>query len=159
MKILIVYATKSGTTEDCAKEIKKELNQDVDLINLNSKYVNNINNYDVIIIGTPIYAGNINSKVKSFCTRNIEKLKSKNLYFYTCGLSTDEEAFKYLSNSISKELIDKSKKISHFGGELRPEKLGIFLGFIASKMLESSKEKYKVNASKITSFVNTVLNS
>lgn len=61
MNTLIIYASKTGTTEKCANQINRQLK--------NSKMVNileqneDINRYNLIIIGTPIRMGMIDKKI------------------------------------------------------------------------------------------------
>ena len=52
MKTLIVYASKTGTTEKCAGKIGQNL-KDATIINLSARQNEDINKYDKIIIGTP----------------------------------------------------------------------------------------------------------
>ncbi len=84
MKTLIVYASKTGTTEKCAKEINRQL-KDSKIVNIS--YQNEqIKNYDLIIIGSPIRMGRIDKKIKKFLLNNIEILKLKTVaYFICCG--------------------------------------------------------------------------
>ena len=64
MKTLIIYASKTGTTEKCAKEINRQLKDSkiVNILNQNE----DINKYDLIVIGTPIRMGMIDKKIKKF---------------------------------------------------------------------------------------------
>ena len=69
MKTLIIYASKTGTTEKCAKEINRQL-KDSKVINiLNQK--EDINRYDLIVVGTPVRMGMINKEIKKFLISNI----------------------------------------------------------------------------------------
>lgn len=61
MKTLIVYASKTGTTERCAGILGPNL-KDVTIINLTVAQNEDINKYDLIIIGTPIRMGMIHKK-------------------------------------------------------------------------------------------------
>ena len=64
MNTLIVYSSKYGCTEKCAKLIKQELNDPADLINLKNINIKDINlsKYDKVIIGGPIYIGKIQKR-------------------------------------------------------------------------------------------------
>lgn len=159
MKVLIVYGTKSGTTEKCVNELKKELNQEVELINLKKNNKINLNDYSFVVIGTPIYAGMIDSKVVKFCKNNEEILKNMDIAFYTCGLGDDNESLEALRKKISVFLLDKAKIISNFHGELHPENQGFFLRGITKVMLKTAKEKYVINYSKIKDFASKIKNS
>lgn len=62
MKTLIIYASKTGTTEKCAQEINRQIKMSkmVNILNQNE----NISGYDLIIVGTPIRMGMIDKKNK-----------------------------------------------------------------------------------------------
>ena len=54
-----------------------------------------INKYDLIIIGTPIRMGMIDKKIKKFLISNIETLKSKKVaYFICCGFNENYKIIK-----------------------------------------------------------------
>ena len=40
--------------------------------------------YDDIIIGFPVWAGNITPPVRNFVSENVEFLKNKNIYTFAC---------------------------------------------------------------------------
>lgn len=156
MKYAIIFNTKSGITEDCANEIKKGLKGEGDIINLSKKNKVNLDNYSLIVIGTPIYAGQINRKIKKLCIKNEEILRNKEIAFYTCGLSKDEDAYNYLIKSIPINLKEKAIIISHFGGELRPNKLRFPFNIIAKKIMQNSNETYKINKDNIDKYINGI---
>ena len=98
MKTLIIYASKTGTTEKCAKEINRQLKDSkiVNILNQNE----DINEYDLIIIGTPIRMGMIDKKIRKFLISNIEKLKSKKVaYFICCGFNENYQKYYEQNNT------------------------------------------------------------
>ena len=87
MRILIVYASKTGTTERCAGILGQNL-KDVTIINLIAAQNEDIDKYDLIIIGSPIRMGMIDKRVKDFISKNFELLKNKKVaYFICCGFN------------------------------------------------------------------------
>ena len=82
-KALIMYSSKYGTTKQYAEWIAAELNGDiVDVGNVNR---NNLKNYDTIVLGSGLYAGNI--KGINHIINNFEDVKNKKLVLFTCGLA------------------------------------------------------------------------
>ena len=75
LKTLIVYATKTGITEKCAKTINKKI-QDSTLVNIQKEKVD-MRDYDFIIVGSPIRMGMIDKKIKAFLQKNRQYLKTK----------------------------------------------------------------------------------
>lgn len=140
MNTLIIYASKTGTTEKCANEINRKLKNSkmVNILNLNE----DINGYDLIVIGTPIRMGMIDKKIKRFLIRNIETLKSKKVaYFICCGFN--ENWKNYYEQNITKDLLDNAIIYDTFGGEMEKQKqkgFDKFITKIVSKNIDKSKE-------------------
>ena len=139
MNTLIIYASKTGTTEKCANKINRQLK--------NSKMVNilnqdeDINRYDLIIIGTPIRMGMIDKKIKKLLISNIEALKSKKVaYFICCGFNENWKS--YYEQNIPKDLLDNAIIYDTFGGEIDIQKQKGFDKFI-TKMVSKNIDKNK----------------
>ena len=125
MKTLIVYASKTGTTEKCAGIIGQNL-KDAPIINLSARQNEDINKYDKIIIGTPIRMGMIHKKVKEFINKNAEILKNKKVaYFICCGFV--ENYRQYFEQNIPKKLLSQAITYDTLGGEMILEKQKIKL--------------------------------
>jgi menaquinone-dependent protoporphyrinogen IX oxidase len=82
-KVLIMYYSKYGTTKKYAEWIAKELKGDI--FDINNMKQNILVNYDIIILGSGLYAGKINGI--NILLRNYETLKEKKLIIFTCGLA------------------------------------------------------------------------
>lgn len=139
MKTLIIYASKTGTTEKCAKELNRQLkdSKTVNILNQNE----DITKYDLIVVGTPIRMGMIDKNIKTFLSSNIETLKSKKAaYFICCGFN--ENWKQYYEQNFSKELLDNAIMYDTFGGEMNLEKQKGFDKFIV-KMVSRSIDKDK----------------
>ena len=135
MKILIVYASKTGTTEKCVGILGQNF-KDVTIINLTAIQNEDINKYDLIIIGSPIRMGMIHKKVKEFINKNTEILKNKKVaYFICCGFAENYQ--QYFEQNISKQLLEKAITYDTFGGEMILEKQKGFDKFIV-KMVSKS---------------------
>ena len=79
MKTLIAYSTKHGCTEKTSKELKEYLGGDVTLVNLKTEPNPEFDKFDRVIIGGSIHAGQVQKRVKEFCLKNSNELKSKEL--------------------------------------------------------------------------------
>lgn len=152
MKKIIVYASKTGTTEKCANIIAKNV-KDIEIVNWEKQIVD-INQYDLVIIGTPIRMGMIHKKIKQFINNNSELLKTKKLaYFICCGFN--ENWKQYYEQNIPKELLDKGIIYTTFGGELNLEKQKGFDKFVikmVSKNIDENR-KIEIDQSSIESFI------
>ena len=139
MNTLIIYASKTGTTEKCAKQINRQIKDSkmVNILNQNE----DINIYDLIVIGTPIRMGMIDKKIKKILISNIEILKTKKVaYFICCGFNENYKS--YYEQNIPKDLLDSAIIYDTFGGEMDIQKQKGFDKFI-TKMVSKNIDKNK----------------
>ena len=117
MKILVVYYSRTGTTKKIATAIASHVDCDLEEIGdvadrsglvgymksgkeASLKQLPDIKaqkkdpaDYDLVVIGTPIWAWDVASPVRTYLTRNAGKIK-KAAFFCTMGGSGDKGAFK-----------------------------------------------------------------
>lgn len=102
-----------------------------------------INQYDLIIIGSPIRMGMIDKRIKKFLLNNREKLKvKKTAYFICCGFH--ENWKKYYEENIPKDLLESAVVYDSFGGELDIEKQKGFDKWIIKMVSKSIEEDKKI---------------
>jgi flavodoxin len=83
MKILVAYFSTTGNTEKVAKAIKEGITgHEVDLLNIKGADPNSIGDYDLIFIGSGLFAFNISRKLPIFL-KKIPALPPKFAYYYT----------------------------------------------------------------------------
>jgi flavodoxin len=124
-KALIVFYSRTGTTRKVAEQIAKEIGADMEEIIDNKSrsgplgYVKagrdamkknltdiqtikkDIAKYDLVIIGTPIWAWAMTPAIRTFIKANKSKLKNV-AFFCTMGGSGDDKAFKEMQEIIGK---------------------------------------------------------
>jgi flavodoxin len=115
-KILIIFYSRTGVTKKIAEVIKRRLGaESEEIISLKNRQgaigyllsgleasrktlakikpaVINPADYDLVIIGTPIWAWNLSSPVRAYLTEQSGKFK-KVAFFCTMGGSGDDKAF------------------------------------------------------------------
>lgn len=124
MKTLVLYSSKTGNTKTAAKYIAKHI-KGASLVNFAEKQPN-IKNYDLIIVGSGVYFGKINNKLKKYLKENIDDLLEKKFALFFCCDKTTDKKIKYL--------IDKN-----FKGRLQDNAIDIVC---ASKNVETSNSYY-----------------
>ena len=107
MKTLVVFYSRDGNTRRAAEVIATILNADLDEIiderkrkgvlgflsagydatlgrTTNIKFTKNPSNYDLIIIGTPVWNGRVTPAVRTYILKNKDSMKEV-AFFATCG--------------------------------------------------------------------------
>ena len=128
MKILIAYASKHGATEGIAKAIgdafKKQRYQ-VDVLKVES--VKSLEDYDAILIGSGIYAGNWLKQAKIFIEKFGNDLKDLPVWLFSSGPVGDplkpQDNKAVNIDELIKNINIKEHKI--FAGKIDNSQLGI----------------------------------
>ncbi len=152
-KILVVYYSRTGTTRKVAEAVRGELGCDIEeIISIKNRSgvvgyffcgkeatlkktaeikptVENPADYDLVIIGTPVWAWNISSPTRAYLMQNIGKFK-KIAVFCTMGGLGDKKAFTEIENIcglkfiasltvLTKDVGNCDKSIKEFSKKIR----------------------------------------
>ena len=138
MKILIAYATKSGTTRICAEKLAELLPQhEVTLADLSKSADLRPADFDFTIVGGPIRMGRLHKSAKKFIESNTFE-PSRSAFFICCGL--DANAGEYFKKNFPATLLESSLVYTSLGGELKPDKQTRFDRFLLKAFIESNRE-------------------
>ncbi|MCY1722689.1 flavodoxin domain-containing protein [Prolixibacteraceae bacterium Z1-6] len=152
MKTLIVYSTTHGCTEKTASELKDFLEGKVHLVNLKNNQNPDITDFDKIIIGGSIHAGQIQKKVKEFCSKNITELQEKELGLFICCMEDGEKAQNQLLNAFPEALHKTAKTTAYFGGEFTFEKMNFIQKMIVKKVAHVNHNTSRIDHESIQHF-------
>ena len=119
----IIYDSLSGNTESLAKEIKS-IKKNAYYEKINDKLIEELLEYDIYYIGSPIIKGMCTDKIK----RLLQKIENKKIFLFITTGYKGEDYYELLTRRIL-EIIPKSNQI-----------LGIFL--CQGKMQDAVKERY-----------------
>ena len=145
MGILVTFYSRTGNTKKVAEEIAKELRADIDEIKdiknregivgfigagrdavfkKQTRIKNNLNpdDYGLIIIGTPIWAGTMVPAIRSYLVKN--NLKNKKVAFFCTAGNEQKKAFFEMEKLSSKPIAlvgirDKKVKNNKFQEEVK----------------------------------------
>ena len=154
MTTLIVYSTKYGCTEKCAKTLAEKLSGTTEMLNLRVGNVSDLTQYDKVVIGGSIYAGKIQKEVSDFCSHNLNVLKRKRIGLFICGM-LQEQAEPELHNSYPPELLAHAVAKEFFGGELKFKQLN-FVERLAVKMVSKADKIVPLDTTKDISAISDV---
>ena len=123
MKILIVYASESGTCRECADMLEHELyKHEVTKYDVTKvmDFTLSPSNFDACVVGGPVRFGKLHRDARKYIRKyKNELLAKKCAYFLACGYTDQYE--KYLKKSIPADLKAASVCCELFGGRLKPE--------------------------------------
>ncbi len=138
MKTAIIYSTTHGCTEKCADELSGHLDN-AELFNLKKKAPKNLADFDIIIIGGSIHAGQVQRRVKTFCEKNQSELNAHKLGLFLCCMEEGEKAQEQFDNAFPQTLREQAAATGLFGGEFDFDKMG-FLAKVIVKKVASVEE-------------------
>ena len=110
--ILIAYASKTGTTAECAAQLAALL-PGASLCDL-TKETPEIGRFDAVIVGGCVRMGALHKAAAGFLRENAPKLLGKPLGLFTCN---------GIRASVPAELLEHAVCIRSFGGRIEPERL------------------------------------
>lgn len=114
MRTLILYATKSGASKECAEQLTAEISDS--LICDMAKKIPDIKAFDAIIVGSGVRMGKFYKSAKNFIDKYTDLLLSKRTAFYLCNAYPDTLQ-KTIEKNIPNSLINSAACIKSFGGK------------------------------------------
>jgi menaquinone-dependent protoporphyrinogen oxidase len=85
-KVLVVYATKYGATEGIAQRIGKKIADTGFEVNVRTaEQVGDLAQYDAVILGSAVYAGQWRKEAADFLTQNEQSLSQKSVWLFSSG--------------------------------------------------------------------------
>ncbi len=133
-KVLVLYASKAGSTKEVAEFIGQEMTKSGAQVFVAEAEKNiDPSAYNAVIIGSPIYMGKWLSEARDYLKLHEKILKNKpTAIFFTCLSMSDpakkNEAEKYLAEE--KKLINPIL-VGKFAGKMDSSKLSFFYRMIA----------------------------
>jgi menaquinone-dependent protoporphyrinogen oxidase len=161
MKIAIVYASKYGTTESVVRSMAEKLlvSNQVQLFSLKDHTNPDINDFDWVILGSSIYAGQASKKMKSFCQKNESVLTQKKLGLFVCGMHIDAgHREKELKDAYPEGLWNKASVTSFLGGAFLFEKMNYIERLIIKKISKVDKTVHHILWNVVDEFVDVLQN-
>jgi flavodoxin len=144
MKTLVTYYSRTGNTKKVAEEMAKLLNADIDHIvdktdrkgakgwllsgrdatkkhKTEIKYEKDPKSYDLVVIGTPIWAFTVTPAIRTYLHDNAKKLK-KVAFFTTSGGMGIENTFEEMAKLSKKPIATLGLKLKTWSARLHLEK-------------------------------------
>ena len=145
MKTLILYSSKYGTTEKCAKLISNDLEGKTDIVNLINENCDDLSSYETILIGGAIYAGKLQGELKKFVEDNKVQLSDKNVGIFLCCKDEGEKVNEYLNLNFPKEILNKVFIKAHVGHAIDLDKMNFVERFLLKNIFKVKESYSKID--------------
>lgn len=139
MKTLILYGSTYGFTEQCAKTLAQKMGGQADLVNIGKNEQTNLAGYDAVVLGSSIYMGQVNKKLKDYMDRHVDELKAKKVGLFLCS-GLPENLEQNFTSNFPRQLLEVAVAREHFGGVLDKSKMS-FGHKMITNMMESATKK------------------
>jgi len=142
MATLIIYTTKTNATKDISHLIfhgLKDYENPIIIKNVKEVSAINLEDFQTIIIGAPMYMGYYPKKMREFIGKYLEILKKKSLFMFLVGIDPKLDVSKFLKQSFPQTFIKHLKMSIHVGGEVREENLTLFKRYVLKQVIKESK--------------------
>jgi menaquinone-dependent protoporphyrinogen oxidase len=151
LKTLIIYASKYGATAEIAKRIGDKINGS-SLYDIKGGNCPPLDGFDNIIIGSPLYVGNVRKEIKEFIAKNESILKGKKFALFLSGCEPNKGA-EYFKNNFPEGVLQAAKAAVFVGGLYDPKKSG-FLDKLLLKIAAKKSDYFEnIDGSKIDKLV------
>jgi len=146
MKILIAYSSGYGATEEVSEEIKNVILQknkwSVDVVPIDD--VNDIDDYDALIIGSSVRADKPLANVRDFFARYRHELPMKKVALFAVCLTANNDAGRekvkkeYLPQLTERYPKIKPIAVAAFGGKIDFDRLNSVMKTLMKRVLEKT---------------------
>jgi menaquinone-dependent protoporphyrinogen oxidase len=154
MKTLIIYTSSHGCTEKAVKELSQKLSGEISSMDLKNQTSFPLQEFDRIIIGGSIHAGQIQKRIRDFCSNNLVQLKSKEIGLFICCMFEAEIAREEIKNAFPEELHQMAKTEAIFGGEYNFDKMNFVEKMLVKKIAKVSESVSNLDYDSIDRFAN-----
>jgi menaquinone-dependent protoporphyrinogen oxidase len=159
MKTAIIFMSKHGTTAKISENIKTELvNDEVQIFNLKENKPNDLNKFEMIIIGGSIHAGSMHTKLRKFITSNMNILLSKKIALFLVCMDKTEKRTKQFNIAFPAELRKKSIANGFMGGEFCFDKMNFVEKAIIKKISGKSENVSELDEEALEDFIRKLIN-
>ena len=136
MKTLILYASKTGTTQDCARSLAQEI-PDSTLVDLCAQKPDP-SGYDQVIVGGSIRMGTLHVDARQYLEGAQSALMKKRLGVFICA-AYEEKAEQLFAANVPQALRAHAVECACFGGAIRMDRRRGFEKLIARMAMRATK--------------------
>jgi len=154
MKTLILYASTHGTSRKVAGMIAEKISNSESMVHdLKTGNLPNLDDFDKIILGGSIHAGQMQSAVKKFGSKYHDLLLKKPLGLFIVGMEKNPSNKKMeIENAFPETLRKHASMIQFAGGEFLFEKMNLLQRLIIKKISNIDQTVSSIDETAIAAF-------
>lgn len=156
MKTIIIYAPGCKCIEKISEQMKSFLGEKTAVVSLKKSISPVLKEYDRIIVGGSIKSGQIQKRIQSFCSENLNELLEKELGLFICTGEFGFTAQNQLEESFPEELLTISKASAAFGGTADTGRFSFLENMLKKKEVQIKKTSSKVDFEAVRAFSKTM---
>jgi len=158
MRTAIVYTSNHGTTEKVAQKIKERLGEEkAQRFNLKKDKNFDVSQFDRIIVGGSIHAGQIQKRVKQFLEKHAPELLQRKLGLFLCCMHEDE-AENQFNRAFPEDLRAHAISNKIMGGEFLFEKMNFVEKALIKKIAGVQESVSKIDENEVEQFIKELKN-
>ena len=146
MKILVAYRTRYGCTRRYARLLAEKLSGEVTVADLRREGRLSPAAFDLVLLGSPIFAGAVPSGVTRFCERHRAELLRVPVGLFICWLNEGQKAQAQLDSAFPDWLALHAFGRWALGGEIRLGSLRFFDRLLVRAMGQSAGDLSRFRA-------------
>jgi len=120
MKVLIVYSSKYGAAQWAVKEIASLLERDhgavTEVFNIRNSTPPSPKDFDCVVLGSSVYAGQMNKKLELWAESNQDAIVHKTLGLFVTALTRGDKAMSYLEAGFPPAILARACAKTETGG-------------------------------------------
>lgn len=153
MKTLILYGSRKGCTERCARKLKDELIRvgggHCEVADVKKARLRRVSEYDHLIIGSSIWAGKLHPAVRRFMRSYSRISPSQHLGLFLCSGKEEPD---YFTENFSRQVLERAEERRFFGGELSIEDFSPLMRYILRRKAGITESYRRIRDDEIQAF-------
>jgi menaquinone-dependent protoporphyrinogen oxidase len=129
LKTLLIFGTRYGATAGTSDEIAKILREqgfDVKIVNAKEEKINDISEYELIVVGSGLQMGKWVGEAEAFLKKFREEFDHKQLALFVSSMKTVSEREGKTEDVLNSRKVALEDKVAKYG--LKPISMGFFGG-------------------------------
>lgn len=153
-KTAIIYVSRRGITPEIAQRIGDLLvDRETTLIDLDLEPEPDLETFAEVIIGGPLYMGELPERIRSFCADHDKELSTRRLGLFLTGLVEDpRQRQRELEKAYPENLRQRAAVLSFLGGGIVRKRPNLLERLLTLFLVRATKSEQRIDDAEIADF-------